>query len=145
MLKDDIIILLEDSARELGYMIYDYSLDLRGAASRINVKIDSLTGIKHSDCASYSNMLSRKLDETALLPDYSLEISSPGLQRKLRVIEDFMRFVDAPVKIVVDDVNKRETIKGFLKGVNNNMVLLLAEKENIEIPFANIIRANLDY
>lgn len=145
MLKDDIVILLEDSAQELGYMVYDYSLDLRGITSKISVKIDHLAGIKHSDCVTYSGRLAEKLDNAALLSNYSLEVSSPGLNRKLHTLEDFIRFINAPVKIVFDDNEKRETAKGTIKSVNSATISMSLQKEHLEIPFANIIRANLDY
>ena len=145
MLKDDVLRLVEDSAQELNYLIYEYSLDLRGVSSKINVKIDSLNGVKHSDCAAYSGMLSQKLDDAALLSNYSLEISSPGLNRKLRTTEDYIRFMNAPAKIVFDNDDKRETTKGTIKSVNSNIVILQTEKEQVEIPFVSIVRANLDY
>jgi ribosome maturation factor RimP len=145
MLKDDIAGLISDSANELGYMIYDYSLDIRGGSSRINVKIDSLSGIKHSDCSAYSGRLSQKLDDAALLPGYFLEISSPGLKRKLKAPEDFTRFIDAPAKVVFDDNNKRKTVKGNIARVNKGTVSILTNEEATEIPFADIVRANLDY
>jgi len=145
MLKDDIVELINNSARELGYMIYEYSLDIKGGNSRINVKIDSLNGIKHSDCTAYSGKLSQKLDDAALLPNYFLEVSSPGLKRKLRTIEDFARFIDVPAKIVFDINNNRETVKGNILKTSEGMVSVLTDKGETNIPFVSIVRANLDF
>ena len=145
MLKDDITELINNSADELGYMIYECSLDIRGGNSRINVKIDSLGGIKHSDCTAYSGRLSQKLDDAALLPNYFLEISSPGLKRKLRTIEDFVRFIDVPVKVVFDINDNRNTLKGNITKAADGIISMLTDKGDIDIPFANIVRANLDY
>jgi len=145
MLKDDITELIHDSAHELGYMVYEYSLDIKGGNSRINVKIDSFNGIKHSDCTTYSGRLSQKLDDAALLPNYFLEVSSPGLKRKLSTIEDFARFINVPAKVVFDVNDTRKTIKGNITKASDGVISILADKEETDIPFANIVRANLDY
>ena len=145
MLKDDIAELINNSAAELGYMVYEYSLSIRGDNSRINVKIDSLNGIKHSDCTAYSDRLSQKLDDAALLSNYSLEISSPGLKRKLRTVEDFARFLNFPAKVIFDVDDDRKTIKGNIVKVSDGMILMFTDKGETYIPFANIVRANLDY
>ena len=145
MLKDDIAELINNSADELGYMVYEYSLDIRGGNSKINVKIDSLNGIKHSDCTVYSGRLSQKLDDAALLPNYSLEVSSPGFKRKLRTVEDFARFINVPAKVVFDINDNRETLKGNIAKASDGMISILTDKGETDIPFANIVRANLDY
>ena len=146
MLKDDITELILNSAHELGYMVYEYSLDIKGGNSRINVKIDSFNGIKHSDCTAYSGRLSQKLDDAALLPNYFLEVSSPGLKRKLRTIEDFARFINVPAKVVFDVNDARKTVKGNITKASDGMISILTDdKEETDILFANIVRANLDY
>jgi len=145
MLKDGITELINNSADELGYMVYEYSLDIKGGNSRINVKIDSLNGIKHSDCTAYSERLSQKLDDAALLPNYFLEVSSPGLKRKLRTAEDFARFINAPAKVVFDINNNRETVKGNIAKAGDGMISVLTDRGEIDISLVNIVRANLDY
>ncbi|MCL1911743.1 MAG: hypothetical protein FWG13_06020 [Leptospirales bacterium] len=145
MLKDDITELINNSANELGYMVYECSLDIRGDNSRINVKIDSLDGIKHSDCTAYSGRLSQKIDDAALLPNYFLEVSSPGLKRKLKTIEDFARFMNLPAKVVFDINDNRKTLKGNIIKADDGMISMLTDKGETDIPFVNIVRANLDY
>lgn len=145
MLKEDIARLVQTSAEELGFMIYDYSLYIRGEGSKIGVKIDSMQGIRHSDCEMYSERLSQKLDEAQLLPNYSLEVSSPGLNRKIRTVEEYARFMNAPVKVIYDEGEKRSTIKGKIKAVNGDVIIITDGKKDMEISFSNIAHANLDY
>lgn len=161
MSKGDIEHLIEETAVECGFIVYDCSVDVRGVNTKITVKIDSLNGIGHSECEAYSMKLAPKLEA---LPFYSLEVSSPGLNRELRCRDDFNRFAGAPVKIVFDDDGKRSTVKGRIKQVSENTLFLIKaidghKKEKIkniknkkqeieseiEISLEHVVRAKLDY
>jgi len=145
VLKDKINQIIEDVAGDLNYDIYDSSVYLKGENSKITVKIDSLSGITHGDCEEYSKELSFRLQEAALLPNFSLEVSSPGLQRKLNKIEDYIRFAGSPVKVIYGSGDNTVVYKGEIKLVNEEKITLKLEKGEIDISFDNIINANLDY
>ena len=115
--KDRIMQAVKDSADELGYEIYEASVLFKGVNSKVVVKIDVIRGISHGDCEAFSKSLSARLDDLELLPNYSLEVSSPGLDRKIRSIEEYKRFIGSPVKIVVQDGEIRRAIKGKLAGI----------------------------
>jgi ribosome maturation factor RimP len=146
MIKDEISRVIAESALKLGYHVYESSVYLKGSSSTITVKIDSLNGISHYDCQLYSNELGFRLDEKKLLPGYSLEISSPGLDRKLRNAEEFIRFIGAPAKVVYDEDGVRKVVKGIIEDAGEADISVSDEKKIVvKVEYKNIINANLDY
>jgi len=145
MIKDDIARLIHEAAQDLGMMIYEFSIYLKGENTKLTIRIDKLDGVSHKDCEMYSSLLSDKLDSAQIVANYSLEVSSPGINRKIRDNEEFARFINAPVKLVVDREDLREAIKGILKAVDRDGVTISTEKEEMIVSFKNISQANLDY
>jgi len=145
MVKDDITGLIDRAAQDLEYLVYDFSIFLQGEKSKITVRIDHLKGVTLKDCENYSNHLSELLDEAELLPNYSLEISSPGVKREIRSLEEFVRFMEAPVKVICEIDGDRKVFNGTVSKISDNNITLSTEREEIEVSFDNIIKANLDY
>ncbi len=146
MIKEEILELLEKTAEDLGYTVYESSIYFSGDNSKIMVKIDSINGISHGDCEKYSTEVGIRIDEDGTLPKYLLEISSPGLDRKLRNTDDFIRFNKSPVRLVFIDGDDRKFVKGILSEVNENGIEVTDENNKIfSIKHADIVNANLDY
>ncbi len=145
MLKDDILKLISIAARNTGYSIYESSVYLSGVNTKITVRIDGELPVSHKDCETYSRELSSLLDESGLLPGYFLEISSPGINRKIRNIDEFIKFRNSPVKVIYDVNGERRFAKGILVGINENEIEIAEEKNNVLISHKNIVHANLDY
>ncbi len=145
MLKDEINRIIEETAEELGYLIYEKSALLRGEDSKIVVKLDSLDGISHQDCEKFSKRLDYRLEESELIPNYTLEVSSPGLKRKLRNLEEIERFKDSPVKIIYQDENNRVVYQGIVTGLENERIKIRSEKKDIILEYGNVVEAFLDY
>ena len=145
MVKEKIDQLIEASASNLGYWIYESSVYLKGENSKVTVKIDKAEGISHNDCEVYSRELSRMIDEEGVLKNYSIEVSSPGFKRKVRGIEEFERFTGSPVKIICEIDGERGAIKGKIKSVEGDTILIISENKEIKISCENIISANLDF
>ncbi len=137
--------LIEDTAGKLGYLIYESSILYKGENSQIHVKIDSPAGISHLDCEKFSRELSERLDAEDALPNYSVEVSSPGLNRLLRNSSEFMRFPGAPVKVVYEVGGDRKVIKGAIGEMTDTEMTVSTEKGDVVISFDTIINANLDY
>jgi len=146
-MKDEIIRLAEETAKTLGLMIYESSVLLRGDNTRIVVKIDKLEPVSHLDCERFSRELGKRIDELEALPNYSLEVSSPGIKRKLRSIEEFRRFTGSPVKIVAEVNGERRAVKGKLVSVGDDRVTVFSDEEGREVTveYKSIANANLDY
>jgi ribosome maturation factor RimP len=121
---------------------------------------DQLAWVTHEDCEQFSRDLGTLLDVEDLVPgaSYTLEVSSPGLDRKLSTPADFERFAGSPVKIrTFAPIAGNRHWQGKLKSVEaGGIVLDLAAggekrskkkgtvaEETLEIAFANIERANL--
>jgi ribosome maturation factor RimP len=145
MNKDAIIEIIKESAIETEYMIYDFNIQPKGVNAKISVRIDSLNGITLDDCAAYSRVLDGKLELSRLLPNYDLEISSPGLKRKIRTLEEFKRFTGSPVKIAVLNGTLKVIVKGVISAVENNRILIVSNKKEMIFSFEDILQANLDY
>lgn len=143
--SDRIEEIIGETARATGYSIYDTAIYLKGENSRIIVKIDREGAVSIEDCEVFSRELARELDEGKVLPNYSLEVSSPGMDRKLRSIEDFKRFAGEPAKVVYQAEETRISVKGIIAGVGEDTVELSAEGGPVVIQYAAIVRANLDY
>lgn len=139
--------LIDRAAEKCGFTVYEKSIRLKGENSKISVKIDSPAGISHENCRTYSKELSDLLDEDGSLPNYMLEISSPGLNRKLVTAEEFKRFIGAPVKVVYECDNRGRAVKGPLVSADAEGIVVdvTEEKRKVEIPFGAIKGANLDY
>ena len=132
-------------ASDLDYILYDVSILLKGENSKIFVKIDHQSGISHYDCEVFSRELSRRLDDSGILPNYSLEVSSPGLRRELRNLDDFRRFKNSTVKIIYSDVEKRSVLKGIILNVDKDNIDILVEGDTIRLSFDRIVKANLEF
>jgi ribosome maturation factor RimP len=99
------------------------------------------------DCETVSHELSTILDVEELLPDnYTLEVSSPGLDRPLRKQDDYRRFEGRRAKIVTREPIERQTaFAGRLRGLDGDDVLFESEGGRIvRLPLSMISRARLD-
>lgn len=144
-LKEAIHKIIGDTAERLGYQLYEAGVLLKGANTKIVVKIDCRAGVMHLDCERFSKELSAALDEASLLPNYSLEISSPGLDRAVSTADDFSRFAGSPVKVVYQDGEDRKFVKGVIGTASGDAVTVSGEQGDVTIRYDAIVSANLDY
>lgn len=137
--------ILEKVVEGLGYELVEFEFD---NAKTIRVFIDKLNGVTVGDCEIVSNQLSKLL----LVEEINfnrLEVSSPGLERPLKKIEDFVKFKNKLVKIkTYESINGDKVFIGFIVDVNNQDILINInsnDKENkiISIEFSQIRRARL--
>lgn len=99
------------------------------------------------DCAAVSREVSAILDvEDPIDRAYTLEVSSPGLDRPLRDARDFVRFTGRRAKIVVSPaVDNQKHFAGWIRGVDDGTLLFEAEgRKQHRIPLGTITRARLD-
>jgi ribosome maturation factor RimP len=130
----------------MGYEVVGVELAGSGTRGRLlRVYIDREDGITVDDCAAVSHQLSGVLDvEDPIREHYTLEVSSPGLDRPLFTAAHFERFTGHPVKVrLARLVDKRRKLKGVLQGVRGEAVLIELEGQVLEIPLADIESARL--
>jgi ribosome maturation factor RimP len=120
---------------------------------------DPLAGVTHEDCANFSREFGTILDVEDVMPgSYTLEVSSPGLDRKLVKAGDFARFAGSRVKLTTrEPVNNNRHFEGRLESFQDGLLTLdlsVASHKSrkkmgdqagkkIEIDFANVEKANL--
>jgi len=98
------------------------------------------------DCALVSRIVSDILDTEDLIPgSYRLEVSSPGVERPLRTIEDFIRFRGRDAKVVLNrPVEGRSSIAGEIADAGEGkLVLRIPSGEEVEVDIHSVTRANL--
>jgi len=127
--------------REAGGMMLRIQLDRPGPAATAE---DS---VSVEDCARVSRDLSAVLDVEDIVPTaYTLEVSSPGLDRPLRGAGDFERFAGRRAKLVMREAIDGQTFfKGRLAGVDGNAALIDTDDgARHRVPLTVVIRANLE-
>ena len=97
------------------------------------------------DCAKYSRMISEVLDKNKIIShDFSLEVSSPGINRPLTRLKDFYKSKGNKVKITqIDLENKKINYKGILTEVTENSILLDQNDNVVSIKLDKICDAKL--
>ncbi len=144
-LKQKILEIAKQAADAQGVEIFDIELLGKGKLL-LRVMIDKETGVTLDDCESFSKSFSAFLDvEDPISGPYNLEVSSPGLNRPLKSIKDFEKYRDKLARIVtVEKIDNQNFFIGRIVGVSNNLIRLLVNKREIEIPFDNISKAKLE-
>jgi ribosome maturation factor RimP len=127
--------------REAGGMVLRVQIDRPGpaAAAEDSVSVE--------DCARVSRDLSAILDVEDVVPTaYTLEVSSPGLDRPLRHAQDYARFTGRRAKIVLrEKVDGQAFFKGTLAGLDGDAVLVDGDdRKRHRVPLGVITRANLE-
>lgn len=133
--------------------LVDIEFARMGRDSVLRLFIDKEGGISLDDCADVSSELSAILDvEEIITTNYTLEVSSPGLDRPLKKTEDYLRYVGRLVKIrtydqLLDDSgNKRKTFLGTLDGLVDGCIkITLKEGQTASIPLERVAKANLEF
>jgi len=133
--------ILERTLPPLGYELVDWDLSPRSGLLR--VFIDKPNGVDVEDCARVSNHLTHLFAVEQVAYD-RLEISSPGLDRALKRAADFARFAGEEVRITLrESVDNARRMKGVLRGLDGESVLLDTEAGRRSIALANIDKARL--
>ena len=137
--------LLAPTIEAMGYEITDLELKIGGRSGLLRVFIDSPEGIGVDDCEKVSNQISGILDVEDPIPgEYSLEVSSPGLDRRLRRAADFERFAGYEVKIsLVAPRDGRRRYRGRLNGIESDTVSVTVDNVDYALPLNEIEMARL--
>ncbi len=139
--------LTQEVVSELGYELVDIELTGNRSQQLIRVYIEKPGGILLADCVAVSRELGKRLDEKdAIENSYRLEISSPGIERPLRKIQDYERYVGYRVRIrLKGGLKGKRKIVGKLDEVAENIVRIISNNgEKISFSLADIAKANLD-
>lgn len=114
----------------------------------LRIFIDKPGGITHADCEAVSNQVGTLLDVEDLIPhQYTLEVSSPGIERGLYKPADYERFAGSRVRVKTSEaINGQRNFRGKLLGIEREAVSIEADGAGrIEIPYDKIAKANIEY
>jgi len=136
----------ERVASSEGLALVDVELKGGPANALLRVYIDKPAGVSHADCQLVSEQLSAMLDVEDPIPgSYTLEVSSPGLDRKLVKASDYVRFAGRRARLVLrEPVASQKVLEGRLVGFEEGRVRLdLGEGGLKELELSNIQKARL--
>ncbi len=126
---------------EIALMGYDLiELDFAGGVLRLT--IDKPGGVTLDDCVAVNRRVSMLLDaQDPIEGSYRLEISSPGLTRRLKSLRDFDHFSGRKVKVLTKD----GLVRGTIRGLAEDSVLLDVDGSEILLQMQDIVKANLEF
>ena len=114
----------------------------------LRIYIDKPGGVSHADCELVSNQVGTLLDvEDVISHRYVLEVSSPGLERGLYKRGDYGRFAGRRIKLKTSEpINGQRNFRGkLLSFVDDRVHLDADDRGEIEIPYEQIVKANIEY
>ncbi|HXS95312.1 MAG TPA: ribosome maturation factor RimP [Candidatus Limnocylindrales bacterium] len=115
----------------------------------VRISIDKPEGVTHGDCELVSQQVGTILDVENVVPGghYTLEVSSPGVERKLIKPQDYQRFQGKKARIALrDPIDGRRNWEGTLAGLENGDVLLEATPgQTVRLPLDQVRKANLKF
>ncbi len=134
---------VEEQGMELVYV--QYLAQQRSPLLR--VYIDKPGGVTLEDCQTVSRQASVLLDVENLISDrYLLEVSSPGLDRPLFQVEDYLRFSGREIRLTTrEKIDSRRRFTGFIQDLSDGVVQLSCQDKTYRIPFGMIAKAYLVY
>jgi ribosome maturation factor RimP len=144
--------IVERVAQGHALQLWDFEFKGGGKARTLRIFIDKPEGVTHQDCENVSREVGTILDVEDAVPGgrYTLEVSSPGLDRKLIRPEDYERFAGNLVKLTTrEPVGGSRHFEGRLNSVASGLLTLEVEarksepQSRVEISLANIEKANL--
>ncbi|MFH0924818.1 MAG: ribosome maturation factor RimP [bacterium] len=150
-LKEEIKEVVKPIVEYLGLELFDLDIKKEGRQFKIMVYIDRLDGgVSVGDCQEVSNQLGVELDVNEIIArSYTLEVSSPGLDRPLRNKKDFFRFIGKKIKILtIERVEGEGQFCGRVIDCGDNEVTLeIGTKKTpkkVTISFDNVKKANIE-
>lgn len=145
MTRDEILTLLEPAVENLGYELTDLEARLAGPNAVLRLFIDQPEGVTLEDCEKVSKAVGALLDVEDPVPGhYDLEVSSPGLNRKLTKPTHFQRFAGEVVKVETRfPVAGRKRFRGQLLSADDENIVVDVDGERHQLPLATIDTARL--
>jgi ribosome maturation factor RimP len=137
--------MLAPVVESLGYECWGVEFISQGRHSLLRVYIDHANGILVDDCEAVSRQVSAVLDvEDPISSEYTLEVSSPGMDRPLFTLDQFAKHVGEQVKIKLrSPFDGRRNFQGLLRGVEDQDVVVLVDDHEFLLPIDLIDKANI--
>jgi len=146
-LRHKIRIIIEPVINAEGMELYDIEFNRMRGKGLLRVFIEKEGGVTIDDCERISREIEAALDVEDPIPfSYVLEVSSPGLDRPLRNLEDFNKYSGNTVRVItLEAIDDQTFFIGTIEKVENDEIsLLLPKNRHVIIPFKNISKARLE-
>ena len=139
--------LLEPIASERGYFVVDIIYRREGGQFALRIALDKEGGITVDECARLNNELGEFLDKDSTVTErYLLEVSSPGLDRKLKTDRDFMWAVGKSVAVsTYAPIDGKNMFRGVLVGLGDGTIVVDENGVSTEIPREKVASAKLAF
>jgi ribosome maturation factor RimP len=144
-MRETLLRLLEPVSEALGYELVELEFHPQGRGGLLRIYLDREGGIGVDDCERASRQVSSVLDVEDPIPGaYTLEVSSPGLDRPLRKAEDYARFAGQRAKLeLLLPHDGRRRFSGTLRGIEGSEVQIEVDGVIYRLPLADIGKARL--
>jgi len=147
--------LIEERVREAASRVAEKNnlelvrAEVSGSGKKLTVRIfiDKDGGIMHEDCSTVSRDLEEVLDAEDFIPAaYTLEVSSPGLERELYSLKDFERFSGSLAKVKLNQpIDGQKVFRGRLVNIENEEIVFDDKtRGTVRFPFSAVTKANLE-
>jgi len=146
-LESKIKAIAEPIIKDMGLNLDNLELKMMGRKALLRIVIDKDEGVTLDDCEKVSREVEAQLDVEDLIPcSYTLEVSSPGLDRPLKEAKDFKRFSGSMVRIITSNPIENQTffIGKIIEARDDELLLLLPRDRKITIQYKDISRARLE-
>lgn len=139
--------MLRPAVEEAGVELLGIEFVSAGKHSILRLFIDHENGIDVDNCADVSRQVGAILDvEDPISTEYSLEVSSPGLDRPLFTIEQYQAVIGETINLRLSlPLNGRRKFKGILNAIEKDLFIVTVDGEEYELIFSNIDKGNLVY
>lgn len=148
-LAERITAIAERAARREGLEVWEVEVLGAGRSRLVRIYIDKPGGVTHGDCELISQQVGTVLDVEDVVPGerYHLEVSSPGIERKLRKAEDFARFAGQRARIALREPRGgQRRFDALIIGAEGEEILLeLRPGESVRVRMSEIDKANLKH
>ncbi len=132
-------------AEREGFELADIEFLQEGGFFYLRIYIDKEDGISIDDCEKISRLVEEDVDKI-IDKKFFLEVSSPGLERRLKKEKDFIKFIGKKIEIrLKNKVNDSKNFQGTIKNYENEVLYLDIATEVLEIPYKKIERAKLTF
>ena len=137
--------MLETTIEALGFELWGVEYLSQGRHSLVRIYIDAQNGITVDDCATVSEQVGGVFDvEDPITGEYTLEVSSPGMDRLLFELDQFPAYVGETVELRLRSAFEgRRKFKGVLKGIEGEDVVIQVEDHEYLLPYSAIEKARI--
>lgn len=137
--------LIDTTIQVLGLDLWGVELLQQGKYSLLRIYIEREEGVTIEDCEKVSRQVSALLDvEDPIAGEYTLEVSSPGMDRPLFSIEHYLKYVGSEVDLKLRrPINGRRKFKGQIIKISGDIVGLLVEGSEYSLEFSDIEKASI--